>query len=50
VVLLDAEAHFEHVQVIRSDIKLESVKKCRDVENGPIPEKSEDFSDTAIFS
>jgi hypothetical protein len=35
---VDTRAHFEHVQVIRCDIKLELVKKYKDVENEPIQE------------
>jgi hypothetical protein len=30
--LPDAIVHFEHVQIIRSDIGTESVEKCRDVQ------------------
>jgi hypothetical protein len=39
IVLVDAEFHFKHFQVIRCNIKTESVEKCRDVENETISEK-----------
>jgi hypothetical protein len=37
--LVKSRAHFEHVQVIRCDIKRESVEKFRDVQNKPISGK-----------
>jgi hypothetical protein len=37
--LVNSKTHSEHVQVIRCDIKLESVEKFRDVQNEPIPAK-----------
>jgi hypothetical protein len=40
VVLVDAEVHSEHVQVIGMDIGPESVEKCRDVENESISRKT----------
>jgi hypothetical protein len=36
MVTVDVGVHFEHVQVIRSNIGPESVEKCRDVQNEPI--------------
>jgi hypothetical protein len=39
MVLVDTGAHFEHVQVIRYDIKAEADEKCRDVQNEPISRK-----------
>jgi hypothetical protein len=36
MVLIDVRILFEHVQAIRSNIGLESVEKCRDVQNEPI--------------
>jgi hypothetical protein len=36
MVTVDVGVHFEHVQVIRSNIGPESVEKCRDVQNKPI--------------
>jgi hypothetical protein len=36
MVSVDARTHFEHIQVIRSNIGPESVEKCRDVQNEPI--------------
>jgi hypothetical protein len=41
MVVSDAGDHSEHRQVIRCDIKRESVKKCRDAENEPIQKKTE---------
>jgi hypothetical protein len=38
--LVDTRVHFEHIQVNRCDIELESVEKCRDVENEPVSEES----------
>jgi hypothetical protein len=40
-VLVDASAHSKHVKLIGSDIKPESVKKCRSVENEPISGKKQ---------
>jgi hypothetical protein len=36
VILIDIRDPSEHVKVIRSNIGLESVEKCRDVQNEPI--------------
>jgi hypothetical protein len=36
MVAVNADAHSEHVQVIRSNIEPELVEKCRDVQNEPI--------------
>jgi hypothetical protein len=36
IVQVDSGPHFKHVKVIRCDIRLESVKKCRGAENEPI--------------
>jgi hypothetical protein len=36
MVLIDVRVPSEHVQVIRSNIRPESVEKCRDVQNEPI--------------
>jgi hypothetical protein len=36
---MHARAHSEHVQIIRCDIKLEPVVKCRDAKNVMISEK-----------
>jgi hypothetical protein len=36
MVMVDVKVHLEHVQVIRFNIGLESVEKCRDVQNEPI--------------
>jgi hypothetical protein len=44
MVVIYASAHSQQVLVIRCDIKLESVKKCRDVENEPISEKSKGYT------
>jgi hypothetical protein len=33
MILIDVGVYLEHVQVIRSNIGLESVEKCRDVQN-----------------
>jgi hypothetical protein len=38
--ITDEDAHSDHVQLIRCDIKLESVDKCRDVENGEFSRKA----------
>jgi hypothetical protein len=37
--LVNSRAYSKHVQVIRSDIKRESVEKFRDVQNEPISGK-----------
>jgi hypothetical protein len=37
--LANSGAHSEHVQVIRCDIKWESVEKFRDVQNEPVSGK-----------
>jgi hypothetical protein len=37
--LVDAEAHYEHVPVIKCDIKLELVTTSGDVQNEPISGK-----------
>lgn len=37
--LIDATTHYEHLQVSRCDINLESVKKCSDVGNESISGK-----------
>jgi hypothetical protein len=39
MILVDARAYFEHVQVIRCNIKPGSVKRFRDVENDTISAK-----------
>jgi hypothetical protein len=39
MVLVDAESHSEHAQVMRCDIKPGSVEKSRDVENDTISRK-----------
>jgi hypothetical protein len=39
MVAIDVGGHSEHVQVMRFDIGTESVEKCRDVQNEPIPGK-----------
>jgi hypothetical protein len=38
--LINLRAHSEHIQVIRCDIKLESVEKFRDVQNEPVSGKT----------
>jgi hypothetical protein len=40
IVLVDGVTHSKHVQVIRCDIKPESVEKSRGVENEPISGKN----------
>jgi hypothetical protein len=35
MVLIDAGTRYEHVQIIRCDIKPGSAERSRDVENGP---------------
>jgi hypothetical protein len=39
--LVNSRAHSKHVQVIRCDIKWESVEKFRDVQNEPISGKKQ---------
>jgi hypothetical protein len=36
MILVDVKVPTKHVQIIRSNIGLESVEKCRDVQNEPI--------------
>jgi hypothetical protein len=36
MILVNIVDPLEHVQVIRSNIELESVEKCRDVQNEPV--------------
>jgi hypothetical protein len=36
MILVDVGIHLQHVQIIRSNIRPESVEKCRDVQNEPI--------------
>jgi hypothetical protein len=40
MVQVDGGAHFEHVKVIRCDIKPRSVERSRDCENGQFQKKS----------
>jgi hypothetical protein len=39
MILVDTKVYPEHVQLIRSDIELESVKNCRDVGNESISKR-----------
>jgi hypothetical protein len=39
MILVDTRAYSKHDQVIRCDIKSESVDQCRNVENEPISER-----------
>jgi hypothetical protein len=41
IVLIHVSVYSKHVKVIRCDIKPESVKKCRGVENEPISGKKQ---------
>jgi hypothetical protein len=41
MIVVEASAHSEHVQVIRCDIRRESVEKFRDVQNEPISGKKQ---------
>jgi hypothetical protein len=53
--LVDVKGHYEHVKVIRCDIKRESVKKCGGVKNEPVSGKKPmdtlgpHFSNSATF-
>jgi hypothetical protein len=41
IVLVDVGPHFEHVKLIRYNIKPNWVKKCRNVQNKPILRKKQ---------
>jgi hypothetical protein len=47
--LIDAQVRSELVQVIRCNIWLRSIERCRDVENGPISEKSTGYTQRPLF-